>query len=110
MTCVRSSGLRRAVRASPAQSFSMGARCSRPARVGLGLVTTATNANAAAKSTWPLILWGQLLAVHGTLANEQERAQVGELARQVPQATGQTIKVAFADQGYTGEEPILVTG
>ncbi|MEX3860240.1 transposase, partial [Paraburkholderia sp. BR10923] len=35
----------------------------------------------------------------------QERAQVGELARQVQQATGQTVKVAFADQGYTGEEP-----
>jgi len=48
---------------------------------------------------------GQLLAVHMTLANEQERAQVGELARQVQQATRQTVKVAFADQGYTSEEP-----
>jgi transposase len=48
---------------------------------------------------------GQLLAVQVTPANEQERAQVGELARQVQQATGQTVKVAFADQGYTGEEP-----
>lgn len=48
---------------------------------------------------------GQLLAVHVTPANEQERAQVGELARQVEQVTGQTVKVAFADQGYTGEEP-----
>lgn len=48
---------------------------------------------------------GQLLAVHVTPANEQERAQVGELARQVQQATGQTVKVAFADQGYTGKEP-----
>ncbi|MHA6914311.1 transposase, partial [Ralstonia pseudosolanacearum] len=28
-----------------------------------------------------------------------------ELARQVQQATGQTVKVAFADQGYTGEAP-----
>ena len=48
---------------------------------------------------------GQLLAVHVTPANEQERAQVSELARRVQQATGQTVKVAFADQGYTGEEP-----
>ncbi|OAI75231.1 transposase, partial [Ralstonia solanacearum] len=46
---------------------------------------------------------GHLLAVHVTPANEQERAQVEELARQVQQATGQTVKVAFADQGYTGE-------
>ena len=42
---------------------------------------------------------GQLLAVHVTPANEQERAQVGELARQVQQATGQMVKVAFFDQG-----------
>lgn len=42
---------------------------------------------------------GHLLAVHVTPANEQERAQVAELARQVQQATGQTVKVAFADQG-----------
>jgi transposase len=48
---------------------------------------------------------GQLLAVRVTPANEQERAQIEELARQVQQATGQAVKVAFADQGYTGEEP-----
>nr|WP_116119555.1 IS5 family transposase [Paraburkholderia sp. BL6669N2] len=48
---------------------------------------------------------GQLLAVDVTPANEQEHAQAGELARQVQQATGQTVKVAFADQGYPGEEP-----
>jgi transposase len=48
---------------------------------------------------------GQLLAVHVTPANEQERAQVAELARQVQHVTGHTVKVAFADQGYTGKEP-----
>ena len=48
---------------------------------------------------------GQLLAVYVTSANEQERAQVAELARQVQQATGHTVKLAFADQGYTGQEP-----
>ena len=47
---------------------------------------------------------GHLLAVHVTPANEQERAQVAELARQVQQVTGETVKVAFADQGYTGED------
>ena len=46
---------------------------------------------------------GNLLAVHITPANEQEGAQVAELARQVQQATGQTVKLAFADQGYMGE-------
>ncbi|MFD2405202.1 IS5 family transposase [Azorhizophilus paspali] len=48
---------------------------------------------------------GHLLAVHVTPANEQERAQVRSLARQVQQATGQTVKLAFVDQGYTGHDP-----
>ena len=30
---------------------------------------------------------------------------MAELARQGQQVTGETVKVAFADQGYTGEEP-----
>ena len=47
---------------------------------------------------------GHLLAVAITPANEQERAQVGELCRQVQEATDQKVEVAFADQGYTGQE------
>jgi len=46
---------------------------------------------------------GLLLAVHITPANEQERAQAAELARQVQQATAQAVKLAFVDQGYTGD-------
>ena len=46
---------------------------------------------------------GYLLAVHITPANQQERAQVQALGQAVQQATGQTVKLAFADQGYTGE-------
>ena len=48
---------------------------------------------------------GHLLAVTVTPANEQERAQVGELCRQVQEATRQTVQAAFVDQGYTGQEP-----
>lgn len=48
---------------------------------------------------------GHLLALHVTPANEQERAQVGELAQQVQAITGETVEIAFVDQGYTGEEP-----
>ncbi len=47
---------------------------------------------------------GQLLALLVTPANQQERAQVAELAEQVQQVTGETVEVAFADQGYTGEQ------
>ena len=48
---------------------------------------------------------GHLLAVKVTAANEQDRAQVAELAQAVQTATGETVRVAFVDQGYTGEEP-----
>jgi len=48
---------------------------------------------------------GYLLALHVTPANEQDRAQVGELAAAVQEATGQSVELAFVDQGYTGEEP-----
>jgi transposase len=47
---------------------------------------------------------GNLLALTVTAANEQERAQVAELAQKVQEATGGTVEVAFVDQGYTGED------
>ena len=46
---------------------------------------------------------GHLLALTVTPANEQERAQVGALAEAVQEATGETVQIAFVDQGYTGE-------
>ena len=48
---------------------------------------------------------GHLLALLVTAADEQERARVGALAAQVQEVTGETVEVAFVDQGYTGEEP-----
>jgi transposase len=46
---------------------------------------------------------GHLLALYVTPANEQDRAQVQELAQQVQEVTGQSVEVAFVDQGYSGE-------
>ena len=48
---------------------------------------------------------GHLLALGVTAANEQDRAQVETLARAVQEETGQSVQLAYADQGYTGEEP-----
>ena len=48
---------------------------------------------------------GQLLAVLVTPANEQDRAQVAALAEQIQTVTGESVEVAFVDQGYTGEQP-----
>lgn len=48
---------------------------------------------------------GHLLALKVTAANEQERAQVADLVAEVQEVTGGTVEIAYADQGYTGEEP-----
>ena len=48
---------------------------------------------------------GHLLALRVTPANDQERAQVFALAAAVQEATGQTVTLAFVDQGYTGDQP-----
>jgi transposase len=47
---------------------------------------------------------GHLLALHVTPANEQERAQVAELAQAVQAVTEQHVELAYVDQGYTGEQ------
>jgi transposase len=48
---------------------------------------------------------GNLLALHVTPANEQDRAQVEELAAAVQKVTGGTVELAYVDQGYTGDSP-----
>lgn len=46
---------------------------------------------------------GHLLALRVTAANEQERDQVHALAAEVQAVTGETVELAYVDQGYTGE-------
>ena len=46
---------------------------------------------------------GYLLSLHVTAANEQDRDQVGKLAKAVQKQTGKTVELAYVDQGYTGE-------
>jgi len=50
---------------------------------------------------------GHLLALHVTPANEQDRAQVEELAQAVQELTDQNVTLAYVDQGYTGENAKL---
>jgi transposase len=49
---------------------------------------------------------GHLLALRVTTGKEQERHQVADLAAAVQEATGQTVTLAYVDQGYTGDQPI----
>lgn len=48
---------------------------------------------------------GHLLALKVTAANEQDRAQVADLAQALQTVTGANIELAYVDQGYTGEAP-----
>ena len=48
---------------------------------------------------------GHLLALHVTPAHEQERDQVAVSSERVQEATGESVELAFVDQGYTGDEP-----
>jgi transposase len=48
---------------------------------------------------------GEVLALLVTPADAQDRAQVEVLAAAVQKATGQTVELAYVDQGYTGDEP-----
>lgn len=48
---------------------------------------------------------GHPLALHVTPANQQDRAQVATLAEAVQEATGESVELAYVDQGYTGDTP-----
>lgn len=47
---------------------------------------------------------GHLLALTVTAANEQDRAQVAALCERGQALTGETLELAFVDQGYTGAQ------
>jgi transposase len=48
---------------------------------------------------------GHLLALHVTPANVDDRAEVGRLVEAIQDATGETVTLAYVDQGYTGDKP-----
>jgi transposase len=48
---------------------------------------------------------GHLLALHVTPTNADARSAVSALAEAVQDATGESVDLAYIDQGYTGERP-----
>lgn len=48
---------------------------------------------------------GHLLALHVTAADQPDRAQVEQLAHDIQTLTGDSVEIAYVDQGYTGDEP-----
>ena len=47
---------------------------------------------------------GHPLAVHASAADEQDRAHVAPLLEKVQDVTGGNVELAYADQGYSGED------
>lgn len=47
---------------------------------------------------------GNLLALHVTPADKQDRTQVKKTAKAIQKATRRTVTLAYVDQGYTGEQ------
>jgi transposase len=48
---------------------------------------------------------GHLLALHVTPASADDRAEIGRIAKDIQAATGESVEMAFVDQGYTGDKP-----
>ena len=48
---------------------------------------------------------GHLLALRVTPASAGDREQVNILAEEVQEATGESVQIAYVDQGYTGADP-----
>lgn len=48
---------------------------------------------------------GHLLALHVTPADTGDREEVGRLAEAVQDVTGESVTLAYVDQGYTGDQP-----
>ena len=46
---------------------------------------------------------GHLLALHISPANEQDSQQMGELAQAIQEETGESVELAYVEQGYSGE-------
>src|SRR5437588_4026603 len=79
--------------------------CNRRPKVATMRVMMEPRDARAVKCMQPSIRLPNLLSLLVTPANEQDRAQVGELAQAVQEATGQSVEIAFVDAGYTGDAP-----
>jgi transposase len=53
---------------------------------------------------------GHLLTLYVTAADEQDRSQVGELSRQIQEVTGDTVELAYVDQGFAGDKAKQAAG
>src|SRR6266568_5474186 len=95
MICGCSCEKRKGATDNPRQPFLTVEPCNRLLKVEGVQATTGQNDAKAARVHAAVDTLGNLLALLVTPANEQDRAQVGELAQAVQEATGQSVELAF---------------
>ena len=78
--------------------------CDRRRRAALARLMTEPNAKGS-KLHPAVDTLGHLLALHVPPANADDRAEVGRIAKAIQAETGESLAIAFVDQGYTGEKP-----
>src|SRR6266568_120110 len=81
------------------QPFLLAERGPRPRKVGTEQATMEPARRKGSKIHAAVDTLGNLLALHVTAANEQDRAQVEQLAQAVQEVTGGTVELAYVDQG-----------
>ncbi len=100
--CSRSYASGRAEKVSPRRFVSTAVPSSRPRSQAHAPATTGPSGARAQSSISRSTRSGHLLALTVTAADEGDRSQVAALAEQVQQVTGNTVQLAYVDQGYTG--------
>ena len=79
--------------------------CRSPRRAGTGPATTGTSGARAARSTSPSTPWATCWRCTSPRPTPRTGRRSAALAAAVQEATGETVELAFVDQGYTGEQP-----
>ncbi len=70
-----------------------------------GPVTTGQSARRPPRYHLAADTLGNLLTLHAAPANEQDRDQVGQLARAIQEVSNQEVTLAYVDQGYADQNP-----
>ena len=91
--------------AHPRRSSSTAPRGNRRRRAGTGPGTTATSGARAARSTRPSTRWATCWRCRSPRPMPRTGPRWRRWPRRCRRRPGETVEVAFVDQGYTGEEP-----
>ncbi len=100
--CSRCYGSLAGARASRRRSAWTAGRYSRPPESGARAAYDGAKRRKGSKVHIAVDTLGHLIALTVTPADQGDRSQVAAFAQQMQQVTGDTVELAYVDQGYTG--------